>query len=101
MVELLKQPQYQPMPVVDQVMSIYAGAEGYLDDVPVKEVQRWEKEFLAFMRDTKSQVRDALAREKKLTDAIAADLKAALTAFKARYRPAASASAAALAGATS
>ena len=42
MVELLKQPQYQPMDVVDQVMSIYAGTEGYLDDVPVKEVSRWE-----------------------------------------------------------
>src|SRR6202008_2595830 len=40
MVELLKQPQYQPMDVVDQVMSIYAGSEGYLDDVPVKEVSR-------------------------------------------------------------
>ena len=38
MVELLKQPQYQPMDVIDQVMSIYAGTEGYLDDVPVKEV---------------------------------------------------------------
>ena len=47
MVELLKQPQYQPMNVVDQVMSIYAGTEGFLDDVPVKEVQRWEAEFLA------------------------------------------------------
>src|SRR5450631_2986674 len=46
MVELLKQPQYQPMDAVDQVMSIFAGAEGYLDEVPVKEVQRWEKEFL-------------------------------------------------------
>ncbi len=46
MVELLKQPQYQPMDVVDQVMSIYAGSEGFLDDVPVKEVSRWEAEFL-------------------------------------------------------
>ena len=50
MVELLKQPQYRPMDVVDQVMSIYAGAEGYLDDVPVKEVRkRWETEFHTFM----------------------------------------------------
>jgi F-type H+-transporting ATPase subunit alpha len=88
MVELLKQPQYQPMDVVDQVMSIYAGSEGYLDDVPVKEVQRWEAEFLTFMREQKASVRDRLAREKKLSDAILADLKAALAEFKQLYRPA-------------
>ena len=87
MVELLKQPQYQPMAVVDQVMSIYAGSEGYLDDVPVKEVQRWELEFHTFMREQKTAVRDRLARETKLTDAIVADLKAALTDFKQFYRP--------------
>jgi F-type H+-transporting ATPase subunit alpha len=88
MVELLKQPQFQPMAVVDQVMSIYAGSEGYLDDVPVKEVQRWETEFHTFMREQKSAVRDRLAREKKLTDAIVPDLKAALTEFKQFYIPA-------------
>jgi F-type H+-transporting ATPase subunit alpha len=86
MVELLKQPQYQPMAVEDQVISIYAGSEGYLDDVPVKEVSRWEAEFLAFVRDHKSGVHARLAKEKKLTDAILADLKAALAEFKSRYR---------------
>ena len=65
MVELLKQPQYQPMDVVDQVMSIYAGSEGYLDDVPVKEVPRWETEFLTFMRDQKTAVRDRLAQARR------------------------------------
>ncbi len=87
MVELLKQPQYQPMDVVDQVMSIFAGSEGYLDEVPVKEVQRWEKEFLAFIRDQRPKVREALQRDKKLTDTVLADLKAAITDFKAHYRP--------------
>jgi len=101
MVELLKQPQYQPMAVVDQVMSIYAGSEGFLDDVPVKEVSRWESEFQAYVRDQKPQLREALEREKKLSDAIVADLKAALTAFKTRFRPAGSPSSAALAGAAS
>jgi F-type H+-transporting ATPase subunit alpha len=100
MVELLKQPQYQPMDVVDQVMSIYAGSEGYLDDVPVKEVSRWESQFLQFVRDHKPKVREAMVREKKLTDPILADLKAALNEFKARYRPASSPSTAPLAGAT-
>ena len=86
MVELLKQPQYRPMNAVDQVMSIYAGAEGYLDDVPVKEVSRWEAGFLAFVRDQRPALREALLRDKKLTDPILADLKAALTEFKSQYR---------------
>jgi F-type H+-transporting ATPase subunit alpha len=88
MVELLKQPQYHPMAVVDQVMSIFAGSEGYLDDVPVKEVQRWETEFHTYMREQRTAVRDRLAREKKLTDEIVAELRDALTAFKQLYRPA-------------
>ena len=98
MVELLKQPQYQPMHVVDQIMSIYAGSEGYLDEVPRKEVSRWEAEFLTFVRDHKPKLRENLMREKKLTDAILADLKAALNEFKGRFRSAATKSPA-LAGA--
>jgi F-type H+-transporting ATPase subunit alpha len=88
MVELLKQPQYHPMAVVDQVMSIFAGSEGYLDDVPVKEVQRWETEFHTYMREQRTALRDRLAREKKLTDEIVAELRDALTAFKQLHRPA-------------
>src|SRR4051794_38634763 len=92
MVELLKQPQYHPMDVVDQVMSIYAGAEGYLDAVPVREVSRWEEQFLTFMRERKSDVRDLLNRERKLTDAVASGLKAALNEFKSHYHSPAAAS---------
>jgi F-type H+-transporting ATPase subunit alpha len=83
MVELLKQPQYKPMDVVDQVMSIFAGSEGFLDDVPVKDVSRWETEFHEYIRDKKPKIREALRSEKKMTDAIAADLKAAISDFKA------------------
>ncbi len=85
MVELLKQPQYQPMQAIDQVMSIYAGTEGFLDDIPVKEVPRFETAFLTFIRDSKPQLRAALDREKKMTDQIATDVKAALAEFKARH----------------
>ena len=92
MVELLKQPQYQPMDVVDQVMSIYAGSEGHLDAVPIKEVPRWEEQFLAFMKGKKSDVRDLLVRERKLSDAVVAGLKAALSEFKTQYRAPAPAS---------
>jgi F-type H+-transporting ATPase subunit alpha len=85
MVELLKQPQYQPMNVTDQVMSIFAGTEGFLDNVPIRQVQRWETEFLRYMREQKGPVRDRLARERKMSDELANDLKAAITEFNQRY----------------
>jgi F-type H+-transporting ATPase subunit alpha len=82
MVELLKQPQYQPMHAIDQVMSLFAGIEGYLDDVPVKSVPKWESDFLNFMRERKPEIRGALERERKMSDKIEADLRAAITEFK-------------------
>ena len=86
MVELLKQPQYRPMNAIDQVMSIYAGTQGHLDDVPRADVSRWETAFLNFMRERKPEVRAALEREKKLTDQIEADLASAVAEFKAQFR---------------
>lgn len=86
MVELLKQPQYQPMNVVDQVMSIFAGTEGFLDDVPVRDVQRFEADFLRYMREEKSEVRDLLGRERQLSDEVVSQLTASLNEFKARWQ---------------
>src|SRR5205807_178980 len=57
MVEILKQPQFQPMDVVDQVMIIYAGIRGHLDKVPAKQVQAWEKQFLRYMNDHQAPVK--------------------------------------------
>ena len=91
MVELLKQPQYQPLNAIDQVLVLYAGTEGYLDEVPVKEVQHWEGEFLRFIREQRSAFREKLLREKKLTDEIVAELKKALDDFKLQFRPASAA----------
>jgi F-type H+-transporting ATPase subunit alpha len=88
MVEILKQPQYDPLNVADQVISIYAGTKGYFDKVPVKEVARAEKELHAFMREEKSEVRNALLDKKELTSEIEEGLKAALSEFQQRFRPA-------------
>ncbi len=87
MVELLKQPQYRPYHEIDQAMSIFAGSEGYMDDVPVKEVGRFEEQFLEYMRTVKAELRNRMLKEKKLSDPIVADLKAALAEFKSTYRP--------------
>jgi F-type H+-transporting ATPase subunit alpha len=66
MVEILKQPQYKPMHVIDQVLIIYAGTKGALDNIPRKHVAAWEEQFLRFMREQKSEVWKALNAERKL-----------------------------------
>ncbi len=87
MVELLKQPQYQPMNVMDQVLSIYAGTRGFLDDVPLTGVAAWEQAFLRFMHDHRRELMDELARVNDVNDAIAGKLNAAINDFKASYKP--------------
>jgi F-type H+/Na+-transporting ATPase subunit alpha len=86
MVELLKQPQYKPMNAIDQVMSIFAGTKGHLDDVPRIDVPRWETSFLNFIKDRKPEVRAALEREQKMTPKIEADLTSAIAEFKAQFK---------------
>src|SRR5439155_3590310 len=71
MVELLKQKQYSPMHVVDQVFSIYAGTKGHLDKVPANRVREWETDFHAFMREQKSEVRNELLKNMDMTDDLA------------------------------
>jgi F-type H+-transporting ATPase subunit alpha len=66
MVEILKQPQFKPMHVADQVMSIYAGTRGFLDKVPIKQVAAWEEQFHRFVREQRPQVREQLIRQRSL-----------------------------------
>ncbi|MCH2180630.1 MAG: F0F1 ATP synthase subunit alpha [Mariniblastus sp.] len=70
MVELLKQPQYKPLNVVDQIMVIYAGTNGFIDNVPVNEVERWESEFLDFIHGKRKDVWDNLDANKNNGDAM-------------------------------
>jgi F-type H+-transporting ATPase subunit alpha len=82
MVELLKQPQFRPLHMADQVMSIYAGSKGYFDKVPVPRVQDAEINLLEFMREQKSEVRDALINTGVLDDKTEAALKSALEEWR-------------------
>jgi F-type H+-transporting ATPase subunit alpha len=83
LVELLKQPQYSGMQVEDQVISIFAGTNGYLDDVPVSEVRRFESELLRFIHDKYPELPEGIASSKDLPDAAADTLKKAISDFKA------------------
>lgn len=85
MVELLKQPMYEPLNAVDQVMVIYAGTEGFLDNVPVNKVREWEKGFLQFVREQRSEVRNLLLKEQKLSPDVLKGLKQALEDFNADF----------------
>src|SRR5205085_2994336 len=65
MVEVLKQPQFKPMNVADQVMIIFAGSKGYLDKIPQRQVAAWEQQFMVFMREQRGEVRSQLVKERK------------------------------------
>ena len=86
MVELLKQGQFQPLNVVDQIMVIFAGNAGGLDNVERKKVREWEGQFLKFMKEQKPEVRDLIAQEKKITPAVDEQLKAAIAMFNQQYK---------------
>ncbi|WP_341717369.1 F0F1 ATP synthase subunit alpha [Micromonospora sp. FIMYZ51] len=81
LVELLKQPNYSPYPVQDEVVSVWAGTEGKLDDVPVGDVRRFETQFLEHLRRKHSATLQAIA-DNKWDDEIIATLDAAVTEFK-------------------
>jgi F-type H+-transporting ATPase subunit alpha len=81
LVELLKQGQYEPMPVEKQVVSIFAGTNGYLDEIPVEQVQRYEKELLEMMDMKHPDLLNAIAEQKDLTDEITTKLKSILQQF--------------------
>ncbi len=79
--ELLKQPQYAPLKVEEQVCVIYAGTRGYLDGIPTSAVGRFEAEFLALLRGKHAKLLDGIRTKKALDDTLEGELKSALEAF--------------------
>src|SRR5713226_1344222 len=84
MVELLKQGQYQPMPVENQVISIFAGTNGYLDDVPVNRVRQFEEELLNYVTREHPKIQRDIVAKGKLDDELTTDLRTMLTKFKSK-----------------
>jgi F-type H+-transporting ATPase subunit alpha len=82
LVELLKQPQYSPFPVEEQVVSIWAGTTGQLDDVPVEDIRRFETEFLDYMRRNHDGLLTSIRETKNLTDDDVTTLKDAMDRFR-------------------
>jgi F-type H+-transporting ATPase subunit alpha len=82
MVELLKQDQYKPMPVADQVISIFAGVNGFIDNVPVNKIREFEQDLHAFIKEKHTAIRDEVKTKKKIDDEFGAQLKQIITEFK-------------------
>jgi F-type H+-transporting ATPase subunit alpha len=87
LVELLKQPQYAPFSVERQVISLYAATNGFLDDLPVEAVRRFENELLAFVEERYPDIPATIAQTKAMSDDTATTLKTAITAFKQQFKP--------------
>jgi F-type H+/Na+-transporting ATPase subunit alpha len=81
LVEILKQPQYEPLAVEQQVLLIYAATNGYLDAVAVPEIERYEKDLFRFLETRRPGVASALASKKQIDDALKSDIDAALKEF--------------------
>ncbi|MGD9714415.1 MAG: F0F1 ATP synthase subunit alpha, partial [Thermomicrobiales bacterium] len=81
--EVLKQGQYQPMKVEEQVAILWAGTNGHLDDVPVADIREFEKAFLEYLRSANSELLATIRDEKELTDTTTEALLKALNAFRA------------------
>jgi F-type H+/Na+-transporting ATPase subunit alpha len=85
MVELLKQPLYQPLNVIDQILSIHAGVRGFLDDLPLSRVREFEQTLLKHYHDEFPEVCEQLSKEKKLTDELDAKMKEIVANFKRQF----------------
>ena len=82
MVELLKQGQYKPMPVADQVLSIYAGTQGFLDDVEVNKVQQFESDLLHYIQQNHPELKKEITTIGKIDDKVGSRLKEIFSTFK-------------------
>ncbi len=86
-VEILKQPPYQPVPLEKQVVAIFAATNGYLDDLPVASVRRFESEMIEYLTKEYPEILETIAREKALSDQTSQTLKDAITSFKGQFKP--------------
>jgi F-type H+/Na+-transporting ATPase subunit alpha len=89
LVEILKQGQYQPLPVEKQVLIVFAGTNGFLDDLPVENVRRFETELYRFVENAHPSVLQTIREKKIIDDALKAEIKNLLTEFKQGFTSAA------------
>ncbi|MGC2063353.1 MAG: F0F1 ATP synthase subunit alpha, partial [Thermodesulfovibrionales bacterium] len=87
LVELLKQGQYEPMTMVEQIAVLFAATQGFIDDVPVEAIKKFETDFLRYMKDRKADVMKELSDKKAIDDDLKAKLTTAIEDFKKGFQP--------------
>ena len=85
MTELLKQPQYEPASIARQVMAIFAGTKGYLDDIPIERVVDFERSLLRFLEQNHPELEEAIVKDSAVSPELEARLRAAIEDFKKGY----------------
>jgi F-type H+-transporting ATPase subunit alpha len=85
LIEILKQPQYTPAPVEEQVIMIFAAINGHLDDTPTEKIKEFESKFLQEIRDKHSGIAMAIKEKKKIEEDTASNLNRVLTEFKTAF----------------
>ena len=88
LVEVLKQPQYQPMPAEKEVAILFAGANGYLDEWPVDSIADYEKQMLEFMESKHPELLQEIKEKSDISEELEAKLKSALDEFRGIFQPA-------------
>jgi len=86
LVQILKQPQYQPLSLTKQVIILYAGTKGYLDDFPADVVEKYEAGLYTFIEERYSQLFSDIAEKNEITDEIDKTLQEALTAYNEEFK---------------
>ncbi len=86
LVELLKQPQFQPLSMAEEVMVLYVGVHGYLDDIPLDRVKKFEEEWLAALRSEYKYILDEIESKKEISEELDEKIKKAISEFKARFK---------------
>jgi F-type H+-transporting ATPase subunit alpha len=84
--EILKQPQYEPMDLDKQVIVIYAGTQGFADEVPLERMRGWETALLRYMETSHPEICDDIARQKRISDETTEKLRQALSAFRSTWQ---------------
>ncbi len=87
MVELLKQDQYQPMSLDEQIIVLYAGTQGYLDDLPVESIRAFEQGLLSYVRSQRPELKTEIMEKKALDEDLRSKLDEAIKAFKETFQP--------------
>ncbi len=85
LVEILKQDQYKPLPFSKQIVIIYAGTNGYLDDLEVEQIRAFESELLQYVESMSPQLLDSIMKKKTIDDALKAEMEKVLKEFKQRF----------------